>query len=109
MAGTDIRIIEDSGWILPTLLTDVTLNNGTYNHRGYRRVGKTLFLEIALTIANPAANKSLFNLPAGFRPVFGEIQLVADVGASLRIRASDGLVRAVGASGTAFVVRAFSL
>lgn len=67
MSGTDTRLpLADTGWILPTLATDITVL-GTFDHKGYRRIGKICYLSLSLTVANTAIDKLLFTLPVGFR------------------------------------------
>lgn len=68
MSGTGIQIVEDSGWILPTLATDVTITaTGGRKHLGYRKYRGRVEVAVALDVANPAAGKLLFTLPVGFR------------------------------------------
>lgn len=65
--GTEIQISPDTGWILPTPATDITVG-ATFSHLGYRVIGKRLVMNIGFDVANPAINKLIFTLPVGFRP-----------------------------------------
>lgn len=59
---------QDTGWILPTLATDVTVTaTAGRKHFGYRLYRGRVEIAVALDVANPAAGKLLFTLPVGFR------------------------------------------
>lgn len=93
----------DSGWILPTLATDVTVN-ATWLHLGYRKIRGIVYSVIAVDVANPAADKLLFTLPAGYRPgISGSKRLIAGDSGLIRINPTNGEVRANNAT-TLFVV-----
>lgn len=64
--GTEIVLFQDTGWILPTLATDVTVTANRI-HLGYRKIEKVVHAVIALSVANPATDKLLFTFPVGFR------------------------------------------
>jgi hypothetical protein len=64
--GTGIQIVPDTGWTLPTLATDITVD-GTRIHLGYRKRNGVVFCVLALAVASAAADKLLFTLPAGYR------------------------------------------
>lgn len=87
------NIGSDSGWVLPTLATDVTVNGTAGAHLGYRKIGKVVYLQISVDVASPASDKLLFTLPAGYRPE-GSVRVVA-LGASgaMRVYPTNGEVR----------------
>lgn len=90
-------VAADTGWILPTLATDVTVSAGvTSGHYGIRKVGKIVFLSVSLAIANPAASKLLFTLDPAYRPATpsagGSILAAMASGSQIQVR-TDGTVR----------------
>lgn len=105
MAGTFVRVpLPDSGWILPTLETDVTVG-GTHGHWGLRKVGNIVYGIINIAIANPAANKLVMTFPAGYRiglPPAGGEGSGALVATGLRLLTS-GACRTNGAASTIVV------
>jgi hypothetical protein len=107
-----VRSQGDSGWILPTLETDVSIA-ATWMHLGYRRLGGVVYLVLNLTIANAAVDKLLFTLPAEFRPKNqdGSRKLIlgAVSGTLLRVSPMDGTVRANSATTSTIVCSAYPL
>lgn len=101
----------DSGWILAALnapdITDRSL--GFWATTAYRKIGKVVELTIAVTIANPAVNKLLFTLPAGYRPsTENNLQLLAlGFGTHALLNPTTGAVVAHTAAGSSIVTVTF--
>lgn len=111
-AALDTRIdaLEiDSGWILPTLATDIAVRGIFYAHKGYRKIGKTLWIVIDVTVANPAASKALFTLPAAYNPGFTAPFTLSLVNHGIYIHGATGEVRCGNVEGLVSITASFPL
>ena len=84
--GSSGGVVADTGWILPTPATDITVG-ATFSHLGYRVIGRRLVINIGFNVANPATDKLVFTLPVGFRPAVQSGRYIVLGGMSGQLRA----------------------